>query len=692
MKLKSVTLNDFRQFYRNQEIVFSTDDTKRITLIHAENSAGKTTLLNAILWCMFGKKYVSDNFAHPDELVNYQALREGRNECEVTVSFTVDFAGRYEPTEYEICRRYDQNQKTDLVVLRFQDPTTREWKQEIGNSENSRRSIQNRMGDLIPPLMLKHFFTAGEAATKQGLDISDFRQSFETLLGTQYIKSAKLHLYTVGNVFESRSIEGQKNAAEFKKITEQQNRLESEIAQIEDRLARLPEKMEEQRKIYDESVQIIAQNDIPKKIQSDIKNKKSRKTEIISELKETENEIKEWVSEEAVSLLFSPMELNSINEYVNTSSAQNNEHIHLKYPFNKTLLDTILKKRICICGTEIHEEQEKHLRAALDEIIQSPEEKEKEAKSGEVKNLAAVLSDLSKKAPENLDNHIRKKFTLLDKITFLNSEIDNLEKELRFHAVIDIREAEARKKEADRLIATYTSSIAENKKVLNQKKEEKIKLETKKKRIKIDDNATSKDSKCAEICRTLFRKCEEIWQKEIPNARDQVQNSMNEILSKLGNGFRVSFDEHNTMSVKTIDGRDYNPGGAEASFIALSFVLSMTDLSRKRCQERNKFLPGLIAPFIHDSTMGVFSENYRNFFWENLPNKAEQMIFMLSSSQIDESTTEILRQKNLIGREYYIKAHQDNLTTPVCETIKGKRVELTVRDRFVHSEFCDISE
>ena len=53
MIIKAIRLEDFRQFKGKQNIDISTDEHKNVTLIHAENSVGKTTILNAILWCFF---------------------------------------------------------------------------------------------------------------------------------------------------------------------------------------------------------------------------------------------------------------------------------------------------------------------------------------------------------------------------------------------------------------------------------------------------------------------------------------------------------------------------------------------------------------------------------------------------------------------------------------------------------------
>ena len=54
MLLKSLKLKDFRQFKGEQEITFSTDPVRNVTVIMGENGSGKTTLAQAFTWCLYG--------------------------------------------------------------------------------------------------------------------------------------------------------------------------------------------------------------------------------------------------------------------------------------------------------------------------------------------------------------------------------------------------------------------------------------------------------------------------------------------------------------------------------------------------------------------------------------------------------------------------------------------------------------
>ena len=55
MKLKKIVLENFRQFYGKQEINLETSDEANVIVIHGENGAGKTTILEAFSWCLYGK-------------------------------------------------------------------------------------------------------------------------------------------------------------------------------------------------------------------------------------------------------------------------------------------------------------------------------------------------------------------------------------------------------------------------------------------------------------------------------------------------------------------------------------------------------------------------------------------------------------------------------------------------------------
>ena len=73
MKIEYMRLENWRSFYGENEIVFSTDQKRNVTIIRAENGVGKTSLLAALNWCLFGI-LDEDDFEKPDKLVNDFAI------------------------------------------------------------------------------------------------------------------------------------------------------------------------------------------------------------------------------------------------------------------------------------------------------------------------------------------------------------------------------------------------------------------------------------------------------------------------------------------------------------------------------------------------------------------------------------------------------------------------------------------
>lgn len=54
MKLHSITLTNFRQFKDEQRFDLQSDVLKPVTLLFGANGAGKTTVLNAFTWALYG--------------------------------------------------------------------------------------------------------------------------------------------------------------------------------------------------------------------------------------------------------------------------------------------------------------------------------------------------------------------------------------------------------------------------------------------------------------------------------------------------------------------------------------------------------------------------------------------------------------------------------------------------------------
>ena len=70
MILKSIELNNYRLYKGVNIISFSNDNNKNLFLIFGENGFGKTTFLQSLLWCMYGRLMVEIDETYRKEIQN----------------------------------------------------------------------------------------------------------------------------------------------------------------------------------------------------------------------------------------------------------------------------------------------------------------------------------------------------------------------------------------------------------------------------------------------------------------------------------------------------------------------------------------------------------------------------------------------------------------------------------------------
>jgi len=98
--LESIKLKNFRQYYGEQLITFSCDSHRNVTVFLGDNTSGKTTLVQAFIWALYG----TAAFATKDFLLNMDVSRNlSLNE--------LAFA------EVEICLKHDN---VDYIITRTQ--------------------------------------------------------------------------------------------------------------------------------------------------------------------------------------------------------------------------------------------------------------------------------------------------------------------------------------------------------------------------------------------------------------------------------------------------------------------------------------------------------------------------------------------------------------------------------------------
>ena len=158
MIIEKLELENFGPFYGQTEIQLG-GDSRPIVVVHGDNMAGKTTILNAIRWALYG--VAKDRFGNAiptKKLMNRDAYDEGLYRMSVRLQIVVTVADK--PSRY-VLRRQKRARRSD------REPVTEDQFEEFldidhdGNVVHA-SEISDIVADLLPEGIARFFLFDGE--------------------------------------------------------------------------------------------------------------------------------------------------------------------------------------------------------------------------------------------------------------------------------------------------------------------------------------------------------------------------------------------------------------------------------------------------------------------------------------------------------------------------------------------------
>ena len=185
MRIKTLELVNFRPYYGNIRIDFPTNSDVPLCLIHGPNGFGKTSLLLALNWCLYGHDKLKEVF----DYFNFQSRLE--NKPIISVRIVLEDNGR----EISITRRIQCNKP-------IQSPKDLE-KSELFVFENGKKKqveddqiLQENINMLIPREASQFSFFDGEKIEIYSSDEAPeaTRRAIESVLGLTLLSQAQIDL------------------------------------------------------------------------------------------------------------------------------------------------------------------------------------------------------------------------------------------------------------------------------------------------------------------------------------------------------------------------------------------------------------------------------------------------------------------------------------------------------------------
>ena len=249
MKLIHAEFENFRLLH-HLSLDFSTDSTKKLTVIRAENETGKTTILNGLQWALYGDDALPgrgrDYRLHPID-------REVSDGEQIPISVQIDF----EMTKFRRGPRGLIETKGQYRIIRSAYETLSGVKQSRTSSTVRLFELTDRGSEPIeppealiheelPPELREVFFTDGDRALSfietTGSETAKFnsvRDAIRSLLGLDMIKDALRHVRKTGSEINK--------AAKAIGTDETLTQITARLEQIETESEELEEKIEDSK-------------------------------------------------------------------------------------------------------------------------------------------------------------------------------------------------------------------------------------------------------------------------------------------------------------------------------------------------------------------------------------------------------------------------------------------------------------
>ena len=335
MLLTKVVINDFGVYRGRNEFNFQTEPDKPIILCGGTNGAGKTTMFDSIMFCLYGQNSFEQKTSqkqYHDKILRtihrYLGTKKSADEASVIIEF--QFAHEEKIVEYQVMRMWQNNDgKIDETFTVKKKNTSDEKFVKLDSIEES--GWQVFIEQLIPKGIVKLFFFDGEQIQKiadEGEIDNHIKSSFDSLLGLDLVKQL---INDIGlTLLRNSKGETKKILDEINLLTKEKDESEKKRDDFQDKQVNLQTKIDFLQK------QVDVQEVNFKKIGGQFARKREEltieKARLESKLENVEKEIRELCSD-TLPLSLIPKQLEEVKNEIKADQQK------IQNSFEKSILE-----------------------------------------------------------------------------------------------------------------------------------------------------------------------------------------------------------------------------------------------------------------------------------------------------------------------------------------------------------------
>lgn len=685
LKIANVTIKNYRTYYgEKQPIEFSTDSKKSVTVIHGISGRGKTSLLNAIHWCIYGKekndakqkKETSEGLVHSYAIDTLELGHENNMFVKVVMvdeNDTVVFEIEREIIFKKINSNQDEEWNEDIqavipACIKTEVKATFGYR-DVDTDEliriQSLEGIKDRLEAIFPEILSSYVLFDAELLRQFEAQNEDklVKKGIENITGLPLIYSAIKNIDRENKKTINSNVS---DTAQFKSLASNIDRVEKEIEQKEKDNTKNQLIVDANQKEINEITTFLIKNDDEEisKRETIIQARRNDIKDLASKVIQVQDELRNTLFE------------NLSNYYLRKSFTKVNERFSkwteqglMPSRFLKESLQSLLDDKLCICERPLGEHEEVYrekIRIAIKKVYEA-------AMGSEIGKIRVSIENILDETDENnskliKENYANLKLNLIKYRTTRASLVseDKMAGQNSTTNIHDINtEKQAKRHRLEKVNDTNKIQINGNEFKLNLYKKllkEHVQEYDKLKKVQVKDTYAQNKINLADFALKILGQSSETLFKDF---KDKVEKTTQEYFLKIApqkeEFYGVEIDDK-SFAIRTLraKNKEKSPSQGQAHSLGLAYISGIRSVMKK-----NYFM-------IIDSPFHNISQESKLLACVDLPKNldATQITFFCTnteyrgkiegddlSEEID-SARNVLKLNNLLGAEYNLVESQ----------------------------------
>ncbi|WP_025161425.1 AAA family ATPase [Paraclostridium bifermentans] len=672
MRIISLKLNNFRQYYGEQCIDFSNPDDKNITIILGQNGEGKTGIFRAVIFCLFGQIFLSgeekisrknknEDIIH---LVNFNKLEE---EKDTPIKAYVEMKFEHENQIYTMNRSILEMMEIDGTVI-GEDSTDVEMSiTDIHGNTNPQKIINDHdvqiiLSNILDKKLKDFFLFDGEKIESLSKPNKQTREEVKSgIIKLLQIDSVTSAIELLGKIESKHRLKIKKNTsntklqAKRKELEDLENQKENIISDKDT----LENEVIECVNLIESYKEKLSNNEHIKILYDKIDSKRKEKQSNCELLEELNSRAKSLLKNQGGNLLLEDYII-FVKNFLEQDSISNEYSTKISLD----LIEELLAQKVCICGESLDENSKR---------FKSLQELRHKYKKSELNSFISTFRMKVNEYYSKKDQHDLEMRELLLKVDEVENKIEKIDIEISNigKAIKGYSQNENNLKEMESYLQRYEDKLVElrirketiksqiynidekiktiSKEIENEEKQEKtlnndikkkdyvIKLKKHFEHI-LDTYSMEMRNKISKETTTIFKKL--ISDKDI----DMIKNI------EISEDYEIKVSGWNDNSITS----DVSAG--QRQIISLSFVTALAKVASGSDSKMN-------VPLFMDTPFGRISGVNRDNLIKTLPSLTNQWILLMTDTEFTRTEEKEFKDTRKVNNIYRLNKIKNGYTS-----------------------------